>query len=244
MRFTIEEYANAYSISPEMVQSRLRRNRLNYIIENDTTYIVVSKHQVPFNANEASSLQSQAPDQETHPSTQEHASDPKNDTQTQTPQKRTTVATVIGLYQKENHYLKRKIEELEAKVDRLVDEKEQLLKEERSRIEKVYSDKDAQLKSILELINIKLLQESGASSHDYTATEVAIEERQLEDIKEKEPVELKQYLRSLDLKSSQRKSIKRRFAEAFGSDSRILLKNGLFYLDFDRYDYTDLLKLN
>lgn len=227
MRFTIEEYANAYSISPEMVQSRLRRNRLNYIIENDTTYIVVPKHQVPYRENNVSSEQQQGAEAKNEP---------------EAPQKKTTVATVIGLYQKENHYLKRKIEELEAKVDRLVDEKEQLLKEERSRIEKVYSDKDAQLKSILELINIKLLQENASSSHDYTATEVAIE-GQLEGGQEKEPVELKQYLRSLDLKSSQRKSIKRRFAEAFGSDSRILLKNGLFYLDFDRYDYSDLLKL-
>lgn len=230
MRFTIEEYANAYSISPEMVQSRLRRNRLNYIIENDTTYIVVPKHQVPYRENNGSSLKQQE-------------AETKNENGPEAPQKKTTVATVIGLYQKENHYLKRKIEELEAKVDRLVDEKEQLLKEERSRIEKVYSDKDAQLKSILELINIKLLQENTSPAKDYLTTEVAIE-GQIEGGKEKEPVELKQYLRSLDLKSSQRKSIKRRFAEAFGSDSRILLKNGLFYLDFDRYDYTDLLKLS
>lgn len=218
MRFTIEEYANAYSISTEMVQSRLRRNRLNYIIEEGTTYVVVPKHQVPFREDDVSSAKEHLPEQ-----------------------KKTTAATVIGLYQKENHYLKRKIEELEAKVDRLVNDKEQLLKDERSRIEKVYSDKDAQLKSILELINIKLLQENASSSHEHTATEVAIE-GQLEGAKEQEPVELKQYLRSLDLKSSQRKSIKRRFAEAFGSDSRILLQNGLFYLDFDRYDYTDLLK--
>ena len=40
-----------------------------------------------------------------------------------------------------------------------------------------------------------------------------------------------------------RKTIKRRFSEAFGADSRILLKNGLFYLDLNRYDYSDLLKL-
>ena len=46
------------------------------------------------------------------------------------------------------------------------------------------------------------------------------------------------------MKSSQRKIIKRRFAEAFGTDSRILLKNGLFYLDFERFDYSDLLKID
>ncbi len=219
MRFTIEEYAKAYSISTEMVHSRLRRNRLNYIIEDDQTYIVVPKHQVPHTH------------ETTHPA----------------PQKRTTVATVIGLYQKENHYLKMKIKELETKVDRLIDEKEQLLKEERQRIEKVYNDKDVQLKTILELINTKLSYEQASretphalSSHD--ADEMTIEAN-IESMKREEPIELKQYLRSLGLKSAERKSIKRKFAEAFGKDSRIVLKNGLFYLDFDRYDYSDLLKL-
>ena len=142
---------------------------------------------------------------------------------------------------KKNRYLKLKIEELESKIDRLIEDKEQLLKDERVRIEKVYTDKDAQLKTILELINTKLLQES--SSHHPQA--LVLEESTNNTIENKTaaPVELKQYLRSLDIKSNIRKSIKRRFAEAFGADSRILLKDGLFYLDFDRYDYSDLLKI-
>ncbi len=217
MRFTVEEYAQAYSISPEMVHSRLRRNRLNYIVENGTTYIVVPKHQVPEQREE------------------------KDNTQ-----RKTTVATVISLYQKENHYLKLKIKELEEKVDRLVSEKEQLLKDERGRIEKVYEDKDTQLRTILELINTKLLQENASAqpSIEDATTQVAIEANLESESKDDQPVELKQYLRSLGLKSSQRKTIKRRFAEAFGADSRVLLKNGLFYLDFDRFDYSDLLNID
>lgn len=218
MRFTIEEYAKAYSISEEMVHSRLRRNRLNYIIEDDMTYIVVPKHQVPHIEQEPVTV----------------------------PQKKTTVATVIGLYQKENHYLKLKIKELETKVDRLIDEKEQLLKEERQRIEKVYTDKDTQLKTILELINTKLIQEHAATANTISVHEIAEAsiEAHIEPMKKEAPVELKQYLRSLGLKSNERKSIKRKFAEAYGTDSRVVLKNGLFYLDFDRYDYSDLLKLH
>lgn len=233
MRFTIEEYAQAYGISPEMVHSRLRRNRLNYIIENDTTYIVVPKHQVPHTADEKSTPQEQFRSK---------------------PVAKTTVATVINLYQKENRYLKLKIEELEAKVDRLISEKEQLLKDERVRLEKVYTDKDVQLKNILELINTKLLQESAAHTRAETTEAIEIKETpvhleepnidaEIQPSVKRSPVELKQYLRSLGLKSAQRKSIKRRFAEAFGIDSRVLLKNGLFYLDFDRFDYSDLLKL-
>ena len=224
MRFTIDEYARAYSISPEMVHSRLRRNRLNYIVEDEETFIVVPKHQVPYHVDETSS---QSNEKEAAPVLE---------------QKKTTVATVIGLYQKENRYLKLKIEELEAKVDRLIQDKEQLLKDERSRIEKVYSDKDAQLKTILELINIKLLQEGSIQENEEQALilEEQIPTPHLENTIE--PVELKQHLRSLNIKSAMRKTIKRRFSDAFGSDSRILLKNGLFYLDLNRYDYSDLLK--
>ena len=215
MRFSIEEYAKAYSISPEMVRSRIRRNRLNHIIEDGETYIVVPKHQVPATEEEKNTLS----------------------------QKKSTVATVIGLYQKENRYLKLKIEKLEQKIDRLIAEKEALLKEERERIEKVYMDKDAQLKMVLELINTKLIQESRPVHHETSSVQESIEAR-VEQKPLESPVELKKYLRSLNIKSSQRKAIKRRFAEAFGGDSRIVLKNGLFYLDFKRFDYSDLLKLS
>ncbi len=229
MRFTIEEYSNAYSISPEMVHSRLRRNRLNYIIENDTTYIVVPKHQVPYLDNDVSSVKYPNPEQKT-----------------QTPPvaaKKTTVATVIGLYQKENRYLKLKIEELETKIDKLIDDKEQLLKDESKRIEKVYQDKDTQLKAILELVNTKLLHDANiAPVINEQIENIDIIEQKVEN-RSQAPVELKQYLRSLDIKSTQRKTIKRRFAKAYGADSRVILKSGLFYLDFDRYDYSDLLKL-
>lgn len=211
MRFTIDEYAKAYSISPEMVKSRLRRNRLNYIIEDETTYIVVPRHQVPHSKEE--------------------------NIETQPKEKKTTVATVISLYQKENHYLKLKIKELEEKVDRLVSEKEQLLKDERNRIEKIYTDKDQQLKTVLELLNTKLLHDA----HTTVEAEVALEsiEAKLEEVDD--VIELKQYLKSKGLSSAERKVIKRRFAEAFGSDARITLHNGQFYLDFSKYDYTDLL---
>lgn len=235
MRFTIEEYAKAYSISPEMVQSRIRRNRLNYIMEDDKTYIIVPKHQVPFDTEE-----------EKAPST------PTQNTPAPVPEKkRTTVATVIGLYQKENRYLKMKIDELEAKVDRLIAEKEQLLKDERQRIEKVYQDKDTQLKSILELINLKLQQENNhaqLSVSEAEVHEISEEPKVLEETPQAKtsssPMELKSYLKAIGLKPQQRKAIKRRFAQAFGSDSRILLHDGLFYLDFERFDYSDLLELS
>ena len=43
MRFTIDEYSKRFKMSKEMVRSRLREKRLNYIIEEGVTYIIVPR---------------------------------------------------------------------------------------------------------------------------------------------------------------------------------------------------------
>jgi len=146
-----------------------------------------------------------------------------------------TAATVIELYKRENRALKEKIKELEAKIDKLIDDKERMLREERDRIEKVYSDKDKQLKNILELINAKLQFEK--DKHLNTIHE-------LEPLESKSNrVELKSYLKSLDLDSHERKIIKKRFYSVKGEDIRVQEQNGKIYLDLGKFDYTDLLTL-
>ena len=49
-------------------------------------------------------------------------------------------------------------------------------------------------------------------------------------------------LKSLELNAKNRKTIKKRFTKAFGSDVRIIQQNGEFFLDFSKYDYSDLLQ--
>ena len=128
-------------------------------------------------------------------------------------------------------------------IDKLIGDKEQMLRDERDRIEKVYSNKDEQLKTILELVNTKLMLSQSSTVHDVEPT---TKEESSEAIdaswQQSDFVELRQYLKSLELKSLDKKSIKKRFAEAYGSDIRIIQQNGQFYLDFSKYDYSDLLK--
>ncbi|MCW8954970.1 MAG: hypothetical protein OQK48_08505, partial [Sulfurimonas sp.] len=116
MRLTIDEYCKHFKMSKEMVNSKIRAKKLNYIIENGITYMIVAK----------SSLQKD----ETH---QEKKTLPQEPSKALQP--RTTVATVIALYQKENNFLKNKILQLEAKIDKLIDDKEQMLRDERDKIE-------------------------------------------------------------------------------------------------------------
>lgn len=218
MRFTIDEYAKTFKMSKEMIQNKLRTKRLNYIIEGGVTYIIVPR----------SSLD--------ETKRQEIAQSAKPSSSVPAPQK-TTVGMIIALYQKENQQLKLKIKELETKIDRLVNDKEQMLIAERERIEEIYTAKDEQLKNLLEVINTKLLLSQGNSVHDVDITATPPVAPSLPN----GIIELKRYLKFIGMGSDERKSVKRRFELAYGSDIRIIQKEGEFYVDLSKYDYTDFL---
>ena len=153
--------------------------------------------------------------------------------------------TLIALYQQENTQLKEKIQNLENKVDKLIDDKEQMLRDERSRIEQVYQNKDEQLKSVLELINTKLKLSQPATISTTLSDEEAIDADPI--IKESpinldQRISLRKYLKNIGLEAQHKRIVKRRFADAYGSDIRILQDRGEFFLDLSKFDYSDLLK--
>jgi ATP-dependent Lon protease len=213
MDITIEEYARRFKMSKEMVASKIRQKKLNFTIQNGITMINIPDEVI------------KAP-----------VIEPKQELQIQkSVMQKATVATVLGLYKRENTYLKQKIEQLEAKIDKLIDDKEQMLRDERDKIESIYTNKDEQLKSVLELINTKMNHDA---QQNQTVYEIEHSENTAAQI-----IELKEYLKTLELKSSQRKKIKRRFEEALHEDIRLIEQNGKIFLDFSRYDYSDLLAL-
>ncbi len=219
MRFSIDEYAKTFKISKEMIHSKLKTKRLNYIIEGGITYIIVPR----------SSLSETQKRDIQEPSKPEPAAPPSV--------AKTSIGMVISLYQKENLHLKLKIKELEAKIDSLVNDKEQMLIAERNRIEEIYTSKDEQLKSILEVLSSKLMLSANNTIHEVDA------------IVQSSPlphtnsgiIELKRYLKFIGIGSEGRKAIRNRFSERYGSDVRIIQKEGEFYVDLSKYDYTDLL---
>ena len=195
MRLTIDEYSQHFKMSKEMINSKLRAKKLNYIIEDGVTYIVVvNKHSE--HISEIKNTQ--------------HTLKREQSTNTAIAKQKTTVATVLALYQRENKQLKDKIVQLEEKIDKLIDDKEQMLRDERDKIESLYTSKDEQLKNILELINTKLMLEKEPQTiHEVESFQGY--ENSIEDNKDStQIVELREYLKSLDLKSYQRKIIKKR----------------------------------
>ncbi len=222
MRFSIDEYAKTFKMSKEMIQNKIRTKRLNYIIEAGVTYIIVPR----------SSL-----NEEKHREIQESSKQTVTANTVATSSPKTSVGMVISLYQKENHHLKLKVKELEAKIDRLTNDKETMLIAERKRIEEIYTTKDEQLKSILEVLSTKLM----LSSNSNTVHDVDVTQPSTITIEPKGIIELKRYLKFIGIGSEQRKLIRRRFTERFGSDVRIIQREGEFYVDLSKYDYTDLL---
>jgi hypothetical protein len=232
MRLTVDEYSKQFKMSKEMVSSKLKQKKLNYIIEDGLTYIIVAQSSIP-NEKKTETVVEKKAEVETEVEVEKKDEGKVEKKSTHTKQK-TTVATVIALYQRENTQLKDKIMQLEMKIDKLIDDKEQMLRHERDKIEELYTKKDEQLKNILELVNAKMMLER----QEHTIHDVQTLENKEADSK---IVELKEYLKTLDIKTYQRKAIKKRFIAAYDSDIRILQKNGKLYLDFEKYDYSDLL---
>ena len=215
MKLTVDEYSKKFKMSKEMINSKLRTNKLNYVVEDDILYIIIP--------DEVSQQRTQPP------------------SPSKSPEKpKTTVAMVLSLYQKENLQLKAKIVQLEEKIDKLIDDKEQMLRDEMSKIEKVYSTKDEQLKQVLELLNTKILAQNTNIVHDVEPLEQTQKAIDIEE--ENKIVELKSYLKTLELEPYQRKIIKKRFLAVYDSDVRVIKQNGKLYLDFAKYDYSDLLE--
>lgn len=175
--------------------------------------------------------------------------------QTGTPAARTasdaaaTSAAVIAMYQKENAHLKAKIDTLEQKIDRLIEDKERMLREERDRVEAIYASRDEQLKAFLELVNTKLVQENftriAETAEPASAPEPPV--KTVQQIPAAQPlprdgrIELLLFLEKHQYDPSQIKSVMKRFARAYGNDIRVVQQNGEFVLDFSKYDYADLL---
>jgi len=225
MRLTIDEYSHHFKMSKEMINSKLRGKKLNYIIEDGVTYIIVLK----------SSLEEEKQTQ-IDEAKKESLKEPQMQT-TAIAKPKTTVAMVLGLYQKENQQLKEKIVQLEQKIDKLIDDKERMLRDEMSKIEQVYNEKDMQLKTILELLNAKFLAQKTQTIHE---AEPLVQAKQV--VNKEEIVELKAYLKTLELEPYQRKIIKKRFLAVYNEDIRLIKQNGNIFLNFSKYDYTDLLE--
>ncbi len=156
--------------------------------------------------------------------------------------------------EQENGRLKEKTERLEAEIDRLRDQREAMLIAEREKIEQIYKERDAQLKSVLEVFASKLLPPHAVDAAIEESVESVEENGEVVDVDlpdNDDPfagddfddlVSLKDFLKLKDFGKKKRQRIKKRFKTHASEDARILVREGTLYLRPYHYDYSDLLE--
>lgn len=145
--------------------------------------------------------------------------------------------------EQENERLREKVDTLEKETTRLRDQREQMLIDERIKVEQIYKERDAQLRSVLHVVATKFLshvntdmvmeEANGADSINADVVESDIIE---------EWVSLKSFLKLKRYSDKEKKKIKNRFEELADEDVRLSIREGKIFLNPSEYDYSDLLR--
>jgi valyl-tRNA synthetase len=142
--------------------------------------------------------------------------------------------------EQENERLREKVDSLEKETSRLRDQREQMLIDERIKVEQIYKERDAQLRSVLHVVATKFLSHVNT---DAVMEEANVPEAINADVIEiDEWISLKTFLKLKRVKEKEKKKIKNRFEALENEDSRIRIQEGKVYLNPSEYDYSDLLR--
>ena len=140
--------------------------------------------------------------------------------------------------EEENSRLKEKIERLEDETRSLREKREQMLIDERNKIEQIYKERDEQLKSVLHVVASKFLTHSNSDAIIDEAISAEVLEDKNDEVSE---VALKTYLKLRGIKKERRKKVTKRFEKRAKKDARIKVVAGKIFLNPDEFDYDDLL---
>lgn len=208
-KLTIIDAAKELGVSKEAIHNRIRRGSLEVVVENDIKYVVLDNKKASSN-----DIKNQKPSQ-------------VNDDR------------YSKFLKEQNSRLVQRVEELERETRSLRDQKEQLLIEEKQKIEQIYRDKDEQLKNIINAISKKyMLQDSEYKKEEHI--EAQIEEKN--PLYDNRLISLKKYLKSQNLSKKEINEIIDRFKSRVQTDPRIVTIGKKCYIDMHKYDYSDLLK--
>lgn len=217
---TILEAAEHFGVSKEAIHNRVRRGSLLVSLVDGVKYVDV----------DASS-----PKVVSKPkTTTRRASSKANDDK------------YYKLLEEQNTQLQTKVERLEGETRSLRDQKEDMLIQERIKIEQIYKDKDEQLKNILTTLSAQFMLSAPAKveeEHLEAEIETVEEIEEPEEVTLKgELISLKKYLNKHKFSERKKEKIKARFKKKEKKDERIIVISGKFYIDSIKYDYSDLIR--
>jgi len=213
---SVSEAAEHFGVSKEAIHNRIRRGSLKSVVEKGVKMVVVDD-----------SEQKQTPKR----TTQTRKSAVSND-------------RYHKFLEEQNAKLQSRVDTLESETRTLRDQKEQMLIEEREKIERIYKEKDEQLKNILSSISSQFMLNAPAEVESEVIEEETLEvEAEPAIVEESEVISLKKYLKQNKFSDKKAQKIKKRFKKSVkDNDERIIVIGSKYYLDILKYDYSDLVK--
>ncbi|MDD2652017.1 MAG: DNA-binding protein [Sulfurimonas sp.] len=211
-KVTIHDAAQLLGVSKEAIHNRIRRGSLQSVVEDGVKLVIIEKEESVQPLTKKTTAQKNL-----------H----------QTPER------YYKFLEEQNEKLQQKVETLEKETRSLRDQKEQMLIEERLKIERIYKEKDEQLKNIINAISTKLMLHTpqemieGEIAQEEAQETVTQEERRL--------VSVNKYLKSRDFPKKERNRIKEKFERTAKDDARIITIGKKYYIDLQKYDYSDLI---
>ena len=210
-QMSVNEAAEYFGVSKEAIHNRIRRGSLQSVMQEGVKMVIVDEKQVKTGARK---------------SVQPRRTAVNNDRYYQ-------------LLEEQNKKLHARVDTLENETRTLRDQKEQMLIEEREKIERIYKEKDEQLKNILSTISSQfMLNAPQETPREEEMLEAEIEQ---EVVEESRVISLNKHLKKYDFSQKKIQKIKKRFQKRAKKDERIIVVGKKYYIDTKKYDYSDII---
>jgi ElaB/YqjD/DUF883 family membrane-anchored ribosome-binding protein len=218
-KLNIADAASKLGVSKEAIHNRIRRGSLECVVEDGVKYVILNS-QVASTANKQTQKRSNTK--------ASHEPD----------------ARYYKLLEEQNERLQQKVDKLEGETKSLREQKEQMLVQERIRIEQIYKDKDEQLKNILNAISSKFLLDAPSEEMIIESQELVEAEIETQSETSSSLVSLKEYLKDKNYSDKKMQRVRKRFKKAAKKvskkDGRIVTIGKKLYINPDKFDYSDL----
>ncbi|QOP42468.1 DNA-binding protein [Sulfurimonas sediminis] len=209
-KMSINDAAEYFGVSKEAIHNRVRRGSLQSVVENGVKMVLLDETQAKTGRK---TVQPRRPT-------------PNND-------------RYYKLLEEQNQKLQSRVDTLENETRSLRDQKEQMLIAEREKIERIYKEKDEQLKNILSTISSQFML--NAPQEAVAEDEMLEAEIESEVVEESKVVSLNRHLKKRGFSAKKIKKIKARFKKSAKKDERIIIVGKKYYIDTKKYDYSDII---
>jgi hypothetical protein len=209
-KMSVADAAEFFGVSKEAIHNRIRRGSLTCEVIDGQKYVDIDAKSTPANKTK-----------NTHQRKTSNIDSKYNE-----------------FLEEQNSMLQKKVEKLENETRTLRDQKEQMLIDEREKIESIYKEKDEQLKSVINMISSNLMLEKKPEVQESVEAEIETLEVHAEPQLQENWISLKKFLKAQNYKKEKRKKIEKQFMKkAKKGDDTILVKEDKCYIDLDRFGY-------